>query len=501
MDIAIFAGIRNERVKFYQDFYNYSYVLKGSPDDESMPILKDIPYNYRVTHLELDNVEVNPQLLFRKLVPYAVGPIKTIKLINVTWLGTMETQDEILLPGIKEFILEVNHRIGPNELLRLRNKNCSVNVDDVTVLFPTLFSNFQDKSCLRPFVFFHNSKVPNNWDFNQIYQMGVKIDLIIFGSYIFKINPEDGELISLLNYTNEILDNIQKDNYGFELRKLHLRGIPIKVSTLKAFAPKLTHLTLHIVSYLDEEEVQNSTTTIINQQHQPANFFQQFSSLEYLDLKSIAFGTKLQKIDLNSFSTTILQDLSLSNVQLTLNNNNGSNLPSFNLNRLHFYSIGIENIQIIEKFHEIFNNTKIFIWDGKNNIGPIVFSRYELWLNVMKIDSLDVIMFGKSSITSTNTKGKMEALQLLTRLNLQPLQLQKTFNLDQDFIMRRDPITKQWIGGTVFDESGKLSDPELYNYRIGINTFLTLDTYLLHLKLEKDRKKLYCGLNSTYSLM
>lgn len=373
------------------------------------------------------------------------------------------TFDEIYLPSLEEYIIDINQPIGPKELLRLKNRNCTV----TNIHSAITFTNFQHKDCLRSLIFFKKygmvGDTKENWSIEQIHMLNTTIKITLFGFHLFMIDPEENELTSVVNYSEDILLHIineKSKTHGsvselptptFQLKKLNLRACPVKTTTLIKFAEELTSLHLGSVNFTDI----SSTTG-----DELSTFIRKFKNLNRFYFMGFGhFPKELQIIDLNDITNNVkelrfgLVDIDYKNLTST---SSMANTKKFNLDHFYLHHIGIKNIEILNKFHEIFANVTRIYWDGKN-YGKITFSRLQFWLNIMKIPNIQFILFddskgfyfpGRSTINPASLQLQTTELNNTVKSLLDNINV-NNIDLNRPFILRRDNTTTnngQWIG-------------------------------------------------------
>ena len=390
LDITILEVERVRRNSWYvhaknsePKFKNFSVIVKGSPSDyevfESFTILPD---EY-LTHLELEYVELEWKDLINALRNSEY--IETLILTNPKISGRIGTPninlnyrgDSLNLPKLTKFVMKLNQPIGPKEILQLDLCDACL-INNASKFSGTPFSSFQPTDCLGSLLFFTKTDHPTIT--YNIFDMRLDLTFTFYGWTFLKLNFEEGELTSMANNSNEILQSIDSSLLVFTLKKLSLKNCELEAAALKKFSSSLTHLTLDTVNITGLDGNGRISQILTN-----------LTKLEYLSLKN-SFYTKyydatrwaemgisgnmfdlLSKVkrnivDLSDFPTG-LKNVIISDYDLTWspNGNVSESTLNFNLDYLILHRVNILNFTIINNFQKLFKFKKLGLqaWDHR----------------------------------------------------------------------------------------------------------------------------------------
>ena len=164
-----------------------------------------------ISVVELSLLEIHPQLLFPSLEEHS-RTITTLRLDRVLFKGNLNQRLE--MPPLQQFYCHQN----TNTSHKCENNNIS-------------------KETFKSLLFF------GNWEIHDILSLPVRrIELIVDGWTQFKLNHENGEIISKLSFTNEILHQLGSRGSTFQLKKLGLQACKLDISPTLVFPNSVTYL-------------------------------------------------------------------------------------------------------------------------------------------------------------------------------------------------------------------------------------------------------------------
>ena len=192
------------------------------------------------------------------------------------------------------------------------------------------------------------------------------------------------------------------------------------------------------------------------------------------------FPKEMEQIDLVDVTTNV-RELRLGLVEIDYRNNITLLDTKFTLNHLYLHHIGIKNPAIISKFHEIFDTKRIF-FDGKN-FGSVPFSRFELWLNVMKMPAIEFVLFDDSTsfqflgrVSPGSEQFQTPAINATIQSKLAELGV--SININQAFVLKKNNVTGKWEGRN-YDSTNDKDTFALYVEGGNVDeAFINIDTFL-----------------------
>jgi len=207
-------------------------------------------------------------------------------------------------------------------------------------------SVLKERPCLdNLFLFKPHSYWLYHWS-GSLAEIPFNVSLSVMGRMLVSLNSSSGEVTSTLPYSDELIRNAtHSTQFRQGIRKLHLQGTSLNVSTLTSLSSSLEVLQLDSVELQGLGEGQRVSQLLTN-----------FSHLEELSLK---FGPFLE-VSQNTGSTsrppplillddlpTTLKTLTLSHVQLSLN---PASTVNFHLEALSLYRTEILSEALISNF-------------------------------------------------------------------------------------------------------------------------------------------------------
>jgi hypothetical protein len=373
-----------------------SIVIRGGPDNYEVVETILIPEKERLVHLELDYVQLDINNFIEALEP-TWDTLETLIMTHVRLSGPLliTTHRRLSLRRLKTFVLKLYEPVGPTEDLKLDMcDNCLISNSSKYTGFP--FADFTDLDCFYSLILFSK----NGYTYSKnIWDMKINFEFSFYDWTFFKLNLQDGELVSMVKESDSILRDIpQKSSSStkFVLRKLSLKNCDLNISTLRLFSDDLTHLILDnvYITGLGGRRVSEILANFTNLEELTLknNLFSEYYDAEewaQLGISGSRFEilSKIprQVLELSDFPQT-LKNLRISDYDLTWNSNSTENSTlNFNLDHLILHRVNILNISIANNFNKLFRVKKLVFgfWDHRI-IRPEVTTAFVYWFDVLQ---------------------------------------------------------------------------------------------------------------------